>query len=70
MKISVTTIHDVPDDFFERYLFDVIGNFTPIDQTILSKKMQTTEHMGRVTTPGGKEYEIPLTTIIEIGSEQ
>lgn len=73
MRLSFTTIHDVPDEVAQEYVDMLRYHGIPnLDPDILKKKTQIIDAEAEFTLPGESEkpIKIPLVTIIEAGTLQ
>lgn len=73
MRLSFTTIHDIPTEFAQEYIDMLRHHGLPyMDPDILKNKTQTIEAEAEFTRPGesDKPIKIPLITVIEAGTLQ
>ena len=73
MRLSFTTVHDVPDDVAQEYINMLKYHGIPhLDPDILKNRTQVIEAEAEFFRPGESEkpIKIPLMTVIEAGTLQ
>lgn len=73
MRLSFTTIHDIPDEVAEEYVNMLIHHgLSHMDPDILKNRTQIIDAEAEFFRPGESEkpIKIPLITIIEAGTLQ